>query len=40
MANLAEVWGWMPEQMERMEIADLMHWHRKMVARRPKEGKS
>lgn len=37
MANLAEIWGWMPDQMDRMPIADLVCWHKLMVARRPKD---
>lgn len=37
MANLAEIWGWMPDQMDRMPIADLVRWHKLMVARRPKD---
>ncbi|MCA1199149.1 GpE family phage tail protein [Sphingomonas sp. R647] len=37
MANLAEIWGWMPDQMDRMAIGDLVRWHNLMVARRPKD---
>ena len=36
MANLAELWGWMPDAMDRMEIGDLMEWYQHAVERNRK----
>jgi len=40
MANLAELWGWMPAQMDLMPIGELMAWHEEAVERNRRASKA
>ena len=37
MANIAAIFHWPPDAMERLSLADLMIWHGEALARCPKE---
>ncbi|HEX8556341.1 MAG TPA: GpE family phage tail protein [Sphingomonas sp.] len=37
MADLAECWGWALPTMDNMELAELVAWRTRALARRPKE---